>query len=193
MELLVSLPSGLVAFPSALVRRRPRHRRYRMTERETTTPRHPTTRDTRRRAVRSVVRGDDAASSVDAPVSSYGDSRGANPKGCASDPAGERDYVRALLDYYLWLPGTAIVTSRNDRRCARALFRRRIPLALVKAAMVVAVARRTFRAGEALPRIRALHFFLPVVDELLEAPFDPDYVGYLEDKLRPLAEAKRAS
>lgn len=49
--------------------------------------------------------------------------------------------------------------------------------------MVVAVARRTFRRGDPLPRIRALHFFLPVIEELLEVPCGPDYVQYLKNKL----------
>src|SRR5688500_5347231 len=55
----------------------------------------------------------------------------------------EPEYVRAVLEYYLWLPGTASVTSRHDRRCARMLFAQGVPLELVKSAMTVAVARRT--------------------------------------------------
>ena len=59
--------------------------------------------------------------------------------------------------------------------------------------MVVAVARRTFRRGaDPLPRVRAVHFFLPVVEEMLETPCDPGYVQYLEHQLRPLAAAKAA-
>jgi hypothetical protein len=53
--------------------------------------------------------------------------------------------------------------------------------------MVVAVARRTFRRGDPLPRIRALHFFLPVIQELLDVPCDPGYVEYLKSKLEALA------
>lgn len=102
----------------------------------------------------------------------------------------EREYVRTVLEYYLWLPGTAAVVSRHDRRCARMLFRRGVPLSLVTAAMAVATARRTFRTGDPLPRVRALHYFLPVVDELLETSFDPAYVAYLEQKLRPLVAMK---
>ena len=50
-----------------------------------------------------------------------------------------------------------------------------------------------FRAGDPLPRIRALHFFRPVIEELIEEPCDPDYIGYLEHKLRPLADQKLRS
>jgi len=109
----------------------------------------------------------------------------------SADPA-ERDYVRAILDCYLWLPGTATVTSRHDRRCAQQLYRRGIPLDVVRSAMVVAMARRTFRRGDPLPRVRAVHYFLPVVEELREFPCDPGYVQYLELQLRPLADAKAA-
>jgi hypothetical protein len=58
--------------------------------------------------------------------------------------------------------------------------------------MVVAVARRTFRRGDPLPRVRAVHYFMPVVEELLEFPCDPGYVQYLERQMRPLADAKAA-
>jgi hypothetical protein len=57
--------------------------------------------------------------------------------------------------------------------------------------MLTAVARRTFRSGAPLARVRALHFFLSVIDELLEVGVDPGYVQYLELKLRPLAAEKR--
>jgi hypothetical protein len=106
--------------------------------------------------------------------------------------AAEAEFIRAVLDYYLWMPGTATVVSRHDRACARGLFRRGVPLQLVKDAMAVAVARRTFRQGDPLPRVRALHFFLPVIDELLEVPCEPGYARYLEHKLRPLAAVKVA-
>ncbi len=58
--------------------------------------------------------------------------------------------------------------------------------------MVVAVTRRTFRQGDPLPRVRALHFFLPVISELLESPCEPGYARYLEQKLGPLAALKAA-
>jgi hypothetical protein len=111
---------------------------------------------------------------------------------CGRRGAAEAEFIRAVLDYYLWMPGTATVVSRHDRACARGLFRRGVPLQLVKDAMAVAVARRTFRQGDPLPRVRALHFFLPVIDELLEVPCEPGYARYLEHKLRPLAAVKVA-
>lgn len=100
--------------------------------------------------------------------------------------------MQAVLDCYRWLPGTSTVTSRHDRRCAQQLYRRGVPFEVVKSAMVVAVVRRTFRRGGPLPRVRAIHYFLPAVEEMLECPCDPEYVQYMEHKLRPLADAKRA-
>lgn len=134
-----------------------------------------------------VVRKSDAAASVGGRVSWSCGSAGMSPKESGS---AEREYVQAILDCYLSLPGTASVTSRHDRKCAQALFRRGVPLDVVKSAMVVAVARRTFREGDPLPRVRALHFFLPVIDELLEEPCIPGYVEYLEQRLRTLAVNK---
>lgn len=135
-------------------------------------------------------RGGPVASSASEPASSASASAASTPKESVSGDPAERDYVRAVLDCYLWLPGTASITSRHDRKCAQALFRRGVPLELVKTAMVVAVARRTFRSGGPPPRVRAVHYFLPVVEELLESPVAPGYVQYLEDLLRPLAAAK---
>lgn len=128
-----------------------------------------------------------AASSVADGASSCFGSADASPRVSESSDPTERHYVQALLDSYRRLPGTPRVTSRCDRKCAHALFRRGIPLEVVESAMVVAVARRTFRRGDPLPRIRALHFFLPVIEELLEVPCDPGYVQYLKNKLEALA------
>jgi hypothetical protein len=136
--------------------------------------------------------GSSDAIGVDRPASSYCGSRESDPKESASADPVERDYVRAVLDCYLWLPGTSAVTSRHDRRCARQLYRRGVPVEVVTSAMVVAVARRTFRRGEPLPRVRAVAYFMPVVEEMLETPCDPGYVQYLKSQLWPLAEAKLA-
>jgi hypothetical protein len=103
-----------------------------------------------------------------------------------------RIYLEAVLDRYLWLPGTPKRTRRNDRRLARTLYERGVPLAVVRAALVLGAARRAFRgeSGSPLPPIRTLHFFLPIVEELLEQPVDTGYAEYLESKLLPLADAK---
>jgi hypothetical protein len=137
-------------------------------------------------------RGTDTVSSADARESSSCGSPETSPTASGCKGAAEAEFVRAVLDYYLWLPGTSTAVSRHDRACARTLFRRGVPLEVVRGAMAVAVARRSFRQGPPLPRVRALHFFLPVIEELLEVPCEPGYARYLEQKLRPLAAEKAA-
>lgn len=114
------------------------------------------------------------------------------PKESGRRDPGELEYVQSVLDLYLWLPGTPRVTSRHDRRYAKRLFERGVALAVVKTAMIVAVARRTFRTGDPLPPIRAVAYFGPVVEEILELAPDSGYVRHLKDKLRPLAQGKVA-
>jgi hypothetical protein len=109
----------------------------------------------------------------------------------ASTEAG-RVYLEAVLDRYLWLPGTPTRASRADRRLARELYEHGVPLVVVQGALLLGVARRTFRPADAspLPPIRTLHYFLRVIEELQESPLPPDYLQYLEGKLQPWADEK---
>jgi hypothetical protein len=43
-----------------------------------------------------------------------------------------------------------------------------------------------------LPPIRTLHYFLPVIEEVLHNAPDPGYVDYLTGKLKPFASQKTA-
>lgn len=98
----------------------------------------------------------------------------------------ERVYLEAVLETYRSLPGTPDRPSRQDRRLARDLCRRAVPLRTVRAALILAAARRTIRSGPPLPLIRTLHYFLPVIEEVLHTPPDAGYVDYLTAKLQPL-------
>jgi hypothetical protein len=104
----------------------------------------------------------------------------------------ERIYVDATLATYVSLPDTPPRASRRDRQLAHELCRRCVPLRTVRAALVLASARRTLRSGPPLPPVRTLHYFLPAIDEVLHQPPDPGYVAYLDAKLRSFASKKTA-
>jgi hypothetical protein len=97
-----------------------------------------------------------------------------------------------VLAQYLALPGVPARVSRLDRRCAKSLHERGVPLPIVRAALLLATARRTFRTGEPLPPVRALHYFIPVVEELLAQPPEPSYIEYLADKIERLTPVQSA-
>lgn len=94
-------------------------------------------------------------------------------------------YVAHVLDRYQRLPGTLGRVLRDDRRTAGALHDRSIALDVVDQAFVLALARRTFRTdgGDPVEPIRALRYFLPVIQEIVAAPPDPTYLQYLERRL----------
>lgn len=98
----------------------------------------------------------------------------------------DRDlYVRRLIAAYRRLPDTLGRPRPADRRLAADLHRKAVPLKTVEAALLLASARRQARPKDATPLqpIRSLHYFLPVIDELLQHP-PPD--AYLETLRRRL-------
>jgi hypothetical protein len=98
-------------------------------------------------------------------------------------------YVQRLLETYRNTPGTLGRIRPEDRQLAAQLYRRGIPLAVLETAFALAAARRGFRPFDAPPLnpIRSLHYFLPVLDELLSRPPLPeDYLAYLQAKVQQL-------
>ena len=100
-----------------------------------------------------------------------------------------RSYVRKILELYRNTPGTSGSARRADHRLAALLAQRRIPLDTIRTALLLATARRAFRPPDAPPLrpIATLHYFLPVIDELLEQPLDPTFIRYLCYRLTDLA------
>ena len=108
----------------------------------------------------------------------------------------EKDlYVEKLLDLYLGLPGTPSRVSRDDRRLALQLREQQTPLEMVEAAFLLATARRSLRDPSLPPLqpVRSLHYFLPVIQEVLASWVSPYYLRYLRKKLAPLLAQHPAS
>jgi hypothetical protein len=107
-----------------------------------------------------------------------------------NNPTGQADYVRKILAAYCQTPGTTQRVRREDRLLAAQLYQRNIPLAAVENAFVLAAARRLFRNPNAPPllTIRSLHFFMPVLDEVLTLTVSQDYFRYLKSKIQPFIQ-----
>lgn len=104
-----------------------------------------------------------------------------------STSARER-YLQEILGHYRDTPGTRGRVRPADRRLAEDLFRRGVEPLTLRAALLLAAARRAFRDPELGPiePIQSLHYFLPVLEEIQRQPLDPGYVRYLEEKLAEL-------
>jgi hypothetical protein len=103
-----------------------------------------------------------------------------------SQPITKPAYSAHVLAAYHSTPGTTGQVRRLDRRLATELYDRGVPLDVVLAALLLAATRRITRppGAHALPPIRSLHYFLPVVAEILDQPPAPGYVEYLRENLQ---------
>jgi hypothetical protein len=95
------------------------------------------------------------------------------------------NYVEKIINLYLSLPETPLRSSQDDIRLAHDLCRRKTPVAIVEAALLLATVRRLY-CDPALPKlapIRSLHYFLPVIEEIIASPPPSNYLSYLRYKL----------
>jgi hypothetical protein len=94
-------------------------------------------------------------------------------------------YRQTLIDLYLHLPDTPRRLSRFDLRLVRQLWERQIPLTTVETAFLLASSRRAARRPNAMPLgpIRSLHYFMPVIEELLAQAVSESYLAYLRSKV----------
>jgi hypothetical protein len=97
-----------------------------------------------------------------------------------------------VVTNYVRLPSTPLRASRRDRQLAAEFHERGIPLRVVWAAFVIAAARWAIRGPNQrrLDKVRTLYYFLPCIDEVLEASPDPAYIRYVADKLKPFVAEK---
>jgi hypothetical protein len=107
-----------------------------------------------------------------------------------NNPTSQADYIRTILAAYCQTPGTTRRVHHADRLLAVQLYQRGIPLAAVENALVLGAARRLFRNPNPPPllTIRSLHFFMPVLDEVLTLNVSPDYFLYLKTKIQPFIQ-----
>lgn len=107
----------------------------------------------------------------------------------------ESQYIEKLLNLYVGLPETPQRTSRIDRELAYQLYKKKVPLETVEAAFLLASARRIYRDGgqPRLGPIRSLHYFLPVIEEVIANQLPPNYVKYLRNKVESNAASKPVS
>lgn len=105
-----------------------------------------------------------------------------------------RVYVNKLLELYLGLPDTPSRTSRYDRQLAYKLYQQNVSLESVEAALLLGSARRIFRDPSYPPLgpIRSLHYFLPLIQEVVATHLPKDYVQYLRHKLADHVAQKTA-
>jgi hypothetical protein len=99
----------------------------------------------------------------------------------------QEEFVNTVLDAYVRLPETPNRTRSDDRYLAIKLYRQAVPLFQVKAAMLLATARRNCREPEAEPLepIRSLRYFVPLIEEIQRSGVEESYVHYLQQKLSP--------
>jgi hypothetical protein len=96
------------------------------------------------------------------------------------------NYIKQALELYRCVPGTPGRIRREDRLLAADLHDRGINLSTLDAAFVLAAARRCFRSPDAHPLapIRSMHYFMPVIEEILANPPAPEYLAYIKSKLK---------
>jgi len=107
------------------------------------------------------------------------------------NPSDREQYTSRLLELYRQTPGTLGRVRRDDRRLAVELFDRGLPLQVVEDALILATARRCLRPSDAAPlsSVRSLHYFVPVIEEVLATPLTDGYADYLRWKLRSIQAA----
>ncbi len=90
-------------------------------------------------------------------------------------------YVRWVIEAYLRLPNTPCRARDLDHHLATQLHSRGVPEAIIETAFLLATLRRIGRPAGATPLtpIRSLHYFLPVIEELLQYPPSTSYLRYL--------------
>jgi hypothetical protein len=102
--------------------------------------------------------------------------------------SGAKPYIDQVLELYRHTPGTLGRVRREDRRLALELHNRGVSLRVIQEAFLLATVRRCLRAPDAAPLapVRSLHYFIPVIEEIMAAPLPDGYANYLKWKIRKI-------
>ena len=105
------------------------------------------------------------------------------------DGRDQEEYIRRILEAYRKTPGTAGAIRRPDRVLAAQLYQRGVSVIVIENAFVLAATRRLMRPTDAPPlgTIRSLAYFLPVIEEVLGLPVNPEYFQHIRRKLERIA------
>ena len=92
-----------------------------------------------------------------------------------SDHHACQQYIQAVLDRYRHTPGVLGQVRRADRQLAQRLYEDRVPFYVIDRACILAAARRIKNNAFStpLPPIRSLHYFLPIIHEVIHRPPGP--------------------
>jgi hypothetical protein len=105
-----------------------------------------------------------------------------------SKQADDRSYVTSVLAMYTALYETPDRARFADRRLAAHWNIRGISLQTVESALLLGQLRRLARPQgyPKLQPIRSLYYFVPMVEEVLASPLDPEYMSYVRMTLKRL-------
>ena len=103
----------------------------------------------------------------------------------SQSPNDHAAYVRAVITCYRRVIGAGVRARPGDHRLAADFHRRGVPFAIVEMALLLATARRRARPSTAPPLspVRSLHYYLPVVEELLQSPPPDVYLEHLRQSV----------
>lgn len=104
----------------------------------------------------------------------------------ATDHLDRSTFVAAVLAAYRSTPDTPGRTRPADRKLAGELYEDQVPLEVIRAALALATLRRAFRHADADPLepVHSLHYFKPVVAEILRSPPNPVYLAHVQRRLQ---------
>lgn len=111
-------------------------------------------------------------------------------RGQPQDPPELREYIESIREIFVGLGCTSGSFGAAEAATAQDLYRRRIPLALVKDAMLMAACRKydAWNNGILSEPIQSLRYLEPVIAEIQNRPLPPGYSAYLRRKVQQLAE-----